>query len=207
MTKICNFPIARGKRCTQPMADNRPNCGRHHCEVSEQQLGQRPVVYEKDGELHVWPGKPDGVYCLIHSDSSYQTLYRLARETQPCCLDRIVEWRDEDGRLHRDDGPAWILPDGTQSWYQHGEWHRDDGPAIIRANDTKEWYQHGRLHRDDGPARVRPDGSMFWYYHGERHRGDGPARIWSDGTQEWFWHGEEVTKEEHERLCEQFGGV
>jgi hypothetical protein len=29
MTRLCNFPLGNGKRCTQPVADDRPNCGRH----------------------------------------------------------------------------------------------------------------------------------------------------------------------------------
>jgi hypothetical protein len=38
-------------------------------------------------------------------------------------------YRDEEGLLHRDDGPALIDSD-VQMWWQHGVIHREDGPAV-----------------------------------------------------------------------------
>ncbi len=200
MTRICNFPISKNKRCTQPISDNKPNCGRHSTELSADQLGQSPVVYKKDNELHVWTKEPDGLYCLIHRDSIYQVLCQLTGETPPYCLDRVVGHRDDDGQLHRDDGPAIIRPDGAQFWYQHGELHRDDGPAWTWSDGSQYWYRHGNLHRDDGPAVIEADGTQEWYLHDQLHREDGPAVINPDGTQEWYWYDEKVTKEEHARL-------
>ncbi len=181
MTRICNFPISKTKRCKQPVADNKPNCGRHSTELSADQLGQNPTVYEKDDALHVWDSEPDDAYCLIHRDPIYQALYQVAGAIQPCCLIEEVRWQDEHDELHRDDGPAVIRTDGAQLWYQHGKWHRDDGPAIIEPDGTRAWYQHGKLHRDDGPAA-----------------------IFSDGTQEWYWLGKWINEEKHARLREQF---
>ena len=43
--------------------------------------------------------------------------------------DGVMEWRDAQGRLHRDDGPARVLPSGREEWYRHGLLHREDGPA------------------------------------------------------------------------------
>ena len=189
MTRTCNFPISKNKRCKQPVADDKPNCGRHSTELSADQLGQSPTVYQKNGELHVWAGDPDGPYCLIHSDPAYQVLYQLAGEVLPCCLQKNVEWKDEDGRLHREDGPAVIGADGAQSWYQYGEQHRDDGPALTRPDGTQGWYQYDKKHRDDGPAWIWPDGRQEWWQHDEHHRGDGPAVVWPDGRQEWYQHG------------------
>ncbi len=186
--RICNFPISKTGRCKQPIADGRPNCGRHHCEVSAQQLGQSPIIYEKNNELHVWPGDPDGLYCLIHSDPAYQVLYRVSGETPPCCLDKSVYWRDEDGQPHRDDGPAMITPIGGLFWYQHGKRHREDGPAEIWTGGSMSWRQHGKLHRDDGPAVIESNGRWAWYQHGELHRDDGPAVTWPDGEQWWCQH-------------------
>ncbi len=223
MARICNFPISRSKRCKQPMADNKSNCGRHKTNLSADQLGQNPVVYQKNGALHVCAGEPDGVYCLIHGDPAYQTLCQLAGEKLPCCLKKIITWEDADGKLHREDGPAWIEPDGARSWFQHGWPHRDDGPARIDADGTHKWYQHGKLHREDGPAWIWVNGTQWWFQHGKRHRDDGPAVIdadgtqqWyqqgklhrddgpavirADGTQEWYWCDEEVTEEEHAKL-------
>ncbi len=230
MTRICNFPTSRSKRCKQPVTDDKPNCGRHKTSLDTEQCGQHPNVYQKDGVLHIWTGNPDRFYCLIHSDPAYQVLCQLAGETPPCCLQKGISWKDEDGQWHQDDGPAIIDADGTQWWYQHGRLHRDDGPAVIRPDGMQEWYQHGKLHRDDGPAWVWPDGTQYWHQHGElhredgpavieadgtrrwyqhneRHREDGPAIIWADGTQEWWWHGSEVTEEEHARLRKQSRGV
>ncbi len=186
-TRICNFPISKTKRCRQPVAGDKPNCGRHGTNLSTEQLGQNPTVYWKDGERHVWAGEPNDVYCLIHGDPSYQALCQLAGEKVPCCLKKTLVWRDEQGYRHRDDGPAEIEPDGTQTWRQHDELHRDDGPAVIRLDGKRAWYQHGELHRDDGPAVIWASGTQEWWQHGELHRGDdNPAVIESGGTQRWY---------------------
>ncbi len=166
--RICNFPISNSKRCTQPIIGNKPNCGRHHCEISADQLGQSPTIYQKSHQLHVWAGDPDGPYCLIHSESAHQVLYQLAGEKVQCCLNKVIEYKDEDGHLHRDDGPALIMPDGMQVWYCHGERHRDDGPAAIGLDGEQLWYQHSKRHREDGPARTWPNGMHWWYWRGKR---------------------------------------
>ncbi len=223
MTMICNFPISRSKRCKQPMADNKPNCGRHKTGLSAEQLGQNPTVHRKNGELHVWAGEPDGAYCLIHGDPAYQALCQLAGETLLCCLKKKIVWRDANGDIHREDGPALIRADGTQErwqhgyrhrddgpavinaegtqfWFQRGELHRDGGPAVVWSDGTQKWYRHDKLHRDDGPAWIEEGGTQTWWQNGELHRDDGPALIEADGTQEWYWHDEEVTEEEHAKL-------
>ncbi len=189
MTRICNFPISTARHCKQPMADNKPNCGRHKTGLSAEQLGQNPTVYRKNGALHVWSGEPNDLYCLIHGDPAYQVLCQLAGETPPCCLLKDATWRDEQGQPHRDDGPASIWPDGEQQWHQHGLLHRDGGPARTWPDGTQYWYQHGKLHRDDGPAVIGAEGTQEWWQHGEQHRDDGPALIWPDGTQIWYQHG------------------
>ncbi len=190
MTRICNFPIEGDKRCTQPMADDRPNCGRHSTELSADQLGQQPTAYEKDGTLHVWAGEPDSLYCLIHSDPTYQLMNQSGSGKPLYCLRDVAVRRDGYGELHRDDGPAMIWPNGEQRWYRHGELHRDDGPAVIWPDGKQEWYRYGERHRDDGPAEVWPDGSLVWYVDGKLHREDGPAVMRADGSQIWYRHGE-----------------
>ena len=52
-----------------------------------------------------------------------------------------------NGKLHRDDGPAIIRPDGTQEWYKEGKLHRDDGPAIVYISGVKYWYKEGKIHK------------------------------------------------------------
>jgi len=32
-----------------------------------------------------------------------------------------VEWRNEQGQLHRIDGPAFESADGTQEWWENGK--------------------------------------------------------------------------------------
>ena len=55
---------------------------------------------------------------------------------------------------------------GTIKHFQNGKLHREDGPAIIRpdhrpsntmslsrgATAIEEWYKNGKRHREDGPA-------------------------------------------------------
>jgi hypothetical protein len=44
-----------------------------------------------------------------------------------------------------------------------GECHREDGPAIEYHNGSTSWYINGKLHREDGPARDWNNGSKFWW--------------------------------------------
>jgi hypothetical protein len=75
------------------------------------------------------------------------------------------EWRNEEGLMHREDGPASICynEDGSLKW--------------------ESFYFHSRMHRELGPANILyyPDGSIevaqYWLF-GSLHRGDGPAVIY-----------------------------
>jgi hypothetical protein len=40
-------------------------------------------------------------------------------------------YRNKEGKLHRDEGPAIIYKDSTQMWYQNDMLHREDGPSMI----------------------------------------------------------------------------
>ena len=77
-------------------------------------------------------------------------------------------WYDEQRRLHRDRGPAYIAADGSLEWWVHGERHRDDGPAIEAADGARAWYQHGQLHRRGGPALEDAERRRQWFHHGIR---------------------------------------
>lgn len=62
-------------------------------------------------------------------------------------------------------------PGGPTVWRNaQGQLHRDFGPALIRPNGAKEWYRNGKLHREDGPAVMRPDGLQLWWRNGLIHR-------------------------------------
>ena len=92
---------------------------------------------------------------------------------------RIEQWLRE-GRLHRDDGPAYLetRADGSQSmgWYRDGMLYRVDGPAWIDLQSdgtrSERWYLDDAPHRTDGPACVivRPDGSRVeeWWIAGHQ---------------------------------------
>lgn len=59
-------------------------------------------------------------------------------------LPKRTEWRDKNGRLHREDGPAVIWEDGDQEWFINGVLHRLDGPAINYFNSKIfEWHVNG----------------------------------------------------------------
>ena len=83
--------------------------------------------------------------------------------------DGNVSWRNAAGELHRDnDLPAVELICGTQVWYQNGKYHREGGPACLWLDGTVQWCQHGVLHREDGPAETKPDGTETFWLRGQQ---------------------------------------
>lgn len=54
------------------------------------------------------------------------------------------EWRNEQGQLHREDGPALIKTNGDQFWWLNGKLHRTDGPAAIWADGARAWWLNGK---------------------------------------------------------------
>lgn len=115
----------------------------------------------------------------------------------------------DQSTLHRLDGPAVEL-DNVLVWFQNGKVHRDDGPAIVYLEwgdtnpnyDTiEEWHQYGILHRTTGPAIIYVNGSYEWVQNGRLHREDGPAQYWSpDSSHHWYILGEEITQEIFEKM-------
>jgi hypothetical protein len=99
-------------------------------------------------------------------------------------------WHDDDGLLHRDDGPA-MESRISREWYCHGKRHRIGGPANITSG-KEEWWVNGELHREDGPAISCADGSQRWIQHGRMHRIDGPAWMEYSGEQRWYFQGQQV---------------
>jgi hypothetical protein len=92
-----------------------------------------------------------------------------------------IYYLNEQGRLHREDGPAYIGIYGSEDWYFDGMLHREGGPAKNGSRTSLgEWYQHGKLHRHGGPAKIchpfqDERTEEEWYIDGLRHREDGPA--------------------------------
>ena len=77
--------------------------------------------------------------------------------------DGTKRWYNEDGFLHREDGPAIEWGDGDKEWYRNGKHHRENGPAVEYANGDKEWHKNGKLHSEDDPAIIKADGTKEWY--------------------------------------------
>jgi len=82
--------------------------------------------------------------------------------------DSAKYWHNQQGQLHREDGPAVEYANGNKYWYQHGKKHREDGPAVEDANGNKCWYQHGQSHREDGLAYESYSGYKEWWINNTR---------------------------------------
>lgn len=80
---------------------------------------------------------------------------------------------DKNHNLHKEDGPAYITPNGVYQYYIHGKPSRLDGPAsyLIYDNYTLCTYQvNGAFHRLDGPAVIEIENdekTLQWYEYGE----------------------------------------
>lgn len=111
-----------------------------------------------------------------------------------------IKYYNEEGQLHRVDGPAIEWADGNRTWYKNGLPHRENGPAVEHATDTyKAWYINGMLHREDGPAEINLVDEGYdapgvtrncWYKYGMLHRVAGPAVEVSDGSTGWWLDGD-----------------
>lgn len=88
-----------------------------------------------------------------------------------CHIDRNdIKVYIKDCRLHREDGPARIWPNGREEWYVHGMRHREGGPAYIETEECyKSWYHYGKRHRIDGPAIMDVDNRFEWWLCGKRY--------------------------------------
>jgi len=56
-----------------------------------------------------------------------------------------IRYYDENGELHRLDGPAYEGIDGEKAWFLHGKQHRVDGPAVIHPDGGRQWWVHDWL--------------------------------------------------------------
>lgn len=103
----------------------------------------------------------------------------------------LIEYR-VNGKLHREDGPAYHDMGGNECWFYDNKLHREGGPAETWRG-TERWYRHGQLHREGGPAVIynNPDfahyGDQEWWQNDELHRVDGPAIIISE-TGDTCWY-------------------
>jgi hypothetical protein len=110
--------------------------------------------------------------------------------------DKTIRWYNDKGELHRLDGPAIEMADGSKEWYVDGKVHRLDGPAFEYADGHKAWYIDGKLHRLDGPAIESANVYKAWYVNGKLHHLDGPAVECADGSKSWWVNDKKMTEEE-----------
>ena len=80
-------------------------------------------------------------------------------------------------------------PNGTKEWYLNGKLHREDGPAYENPNGTKAWWLNGKLHREEGPAYERPDGTKAWYLNGEPVHPETLVELWLE-REVFCWYDE-----------------
>ena len=59
---------------------------------------------------------------------------------------------------------------GNKFWGFDAVLHREDGPALEVTNGTREWYRNGRLHRDDAPAVEYANGRKLWFKNGVEYK-------------------------------------
>jgi hypothetical protein len=97
-----------------------------------------------------------------------------------------TEYYNEQGQLHRTNGPAIEFVDGNKYYFKNSIIHREDGPAVEYADGSKEYYKNDLLHREDGPAIENANGDKFYYVNGITHREDGPAIEYADGSKEYW---------------------
>ena len=57
-----------------------------------------------------------------------------------------------------------VTVENCKMWYVDGKLHREDGPAFEAGNGSKEWYIDDLRHREDGPAIEWSDGTVIWCY-------------------------------------------
>ena len=74
-----------------------------------------------------------------------------------------MKYYNDNGKLHRENGPAVVRENGSRVWYFNGEQYRVNGPG------DKQWYLNGKLHRENGPAVEYSDGYKAWYINGTNY--------------------------------------
>jgi len=71
-----------------------------------------------------------------------------------------IYWHNEDGQLHREDGPA-VEGTSYKSWWINGQLHREDGPAVEWVDGDKSWWINGKaLTEEEFNRRTQPHKEM-----------------------------------------------
>lgn len=89
------------------------------------------------------------------------------KDTDTSRIYSIYNYLNENKKVARIKSVKTINSRGDELWiYSGSRFHREDGPAVILADGTEMWWQYDNLHRADGPAIMRPGGNMEWWYNG-----------------------------------------
>lgn len=91
----------------------------------------------------------------------------------------------KNDKIHRDEGPAIILPAGSVKYFINGQLHNENGPATVSYLGKKEYFINGKRHRENGPAVIEENGTKRWFRYDLLHRTDGPAIEFPNGTKIW----------------------
>ena len=110
--------------------------------------------------------------------------------------DGTITYRNADGKLHNENGPAIVCTDGYKFYYINGELHNPHGPAVVYPDGYKAYCMHGRLHNAHGPAVTCADGHKEHWINGQLHNPNEPAIIYADGDKAYCINGKNLTKSE-----------
>lgn len=83
-----------------------------------------------------------------------------------------TEYYNENGRLHREDGPAIEYNNGSEAWLKNGLYHRIGGPAVtstVGGAITKYYWLNGKRHREDGPAFECIGGHKEYWFNNRKY--------------------------------------
>ena len=157
---------------------------------------QNPVVdefgvqrwFNEAGELH----REDGPAVIYGEHCSQFCLIGDIDRSEGVAYVHISEI-DENARKECEEEGTDLFFGRGEAWFRNGKLHREDGPAFYVPGVVEEWHQNGELHREDGPAVTELiSGAEFWFLNGLPHREDGPAVIYPNGTQEYWINGKQV---------------
>jgi hypothetical protein len=104
-----------------------------------------------------------------------------------------IEYRNEFGRYHREDGPSLEYisgyDKGRKYYHYDGKHHRIDGPAIsfTLIPLREEWWVMNERHRVGGFAYISSY-EKSWYKNGRCHRLNAPAQFLDTSYEGNFTH-------------------
>jgi hypothetical protein len=110
---------------------------------------QVPASSEDSAKTIVWAKKRSGEEYVLVKDSAF-------RDGRPS-----RRWRDEKGRIHRDEKSGPAIVDGFyQEYFKHGKRHRVGGPQLVNGSNGFEVYclEGQELSRALWESRVKNNG-------------------------------------------------